>query len=104
MHPEHFGHYGIIIGNDDDRYEVIFEKPSFGKGDLNGLCDNLWGGKFRYKDLMNLDTWAKCFRERQDTKKVLENKGWVDSMTPFMPRFKSNPIKNFNDFEMFVKN
>ena len=49
LHPEHFGHFGVVIGVDNDRYEVIFDKPSFGKTDLGGLCDNLWGGKFRFK-------------------------------------------------------
>ena len=71
LHPDHFGYFGIIVGVDDDRYEVIFSKPSFGKNDLNGLCTNLWGGKFRYKDLMNLDTWLICFRERRNPKSIL---------------------------------
>lgn len=37
--PEFFGEYGVIIGVDGDKYEVLFKKPSFGKGNLNGICD-----------------------------------------------------------------
>lgn len=44
-----FGHYGAIIGIDDNKYEVLFDEPSFGKNDLGGLCDNLWGYKFQFK-------------------------------------------------------
>jgi hypothetical protein len=44
----------VIIGVDDEIYEVLFEKPSFGKVDLGGLCDNLWGSKFSFKQLLNL--------------------------------------------------
>lgn len=64
LHPEYFGHYGVIVGVDDARYEVIFEKSSFGKNDLSGLCSNLWGAKFRFKDLLNLETWPEMFKER----------------------------------------
>ena len=53
-----------MIGVDDDKYEVIFEKPAFGKVDLGGLCTNLWGGKFRFKELLNIDCWPLYFRER----------------------------------------
>ena len=34
------------MGIDDSKYEVLFDEPSFGKNDLSGLCDNLWGYKF----------------------------------------------------------
>jgi hypothetical protein len=44
--PQFFGHYGAIVGIDDSKYEVLFDEPSFGKNDLSGLCDNLWGYKF----------------------------------------------------------
>lgn len=98
LHPEHFGHFGVVIGIDNDRYEVIFEKPSCGKTDLGGLCTNLWGGKFRFKQLLNIELWPKYFRERGETKSKLENSGWIDTMKVFYPRFKSNPIHNFNDF------
>ena len=47
--PQFFGHYGAIVGIDDNKYEVFFDEPSFGKGDLGGLCDNLWGAKFEYR-------------------------------------------------------
>lgn len=36
--PQFFGHYGAIVGIDDNKYEVFFDEPSFGKGDLGGLC------------------------------------------------------------------
>lgn len=71
LHPEYFGHFGVITGVDNDRYEVIFDKPSFGKTDLGGLCSNLWGGKFRFKELLNIELWPEFFRERQETKKIL---------------------------------
>ena len=39
LKPEFFGEYGVIIGIDGDKYEVLFKRPSFGKGNLNGICD-----------------------------------------------------------------
>ena len=36
--PRFFGHYGAIVGIDDNKYEVFFDEPSFGKSDLGGLC------------------------------------------------------------------
>ena len=36
--PQFFGHYGAVVGIDDNKYEVFFDEPSFGKGDLGGLC------------------------------------------------------------------
>ncbi len=71
LHPEYFGHFGVVIGIDNDRYEVIFEKLSFGKTDLGGLCSNLWGGKFRFKELLNIELWPKYFKKRIETKKML---------------------------------
>ena len=35
---------------------------------------------------------------------MLENSGWIDTMKFFYPKFKSNPIRNFNDFELIIKN
>lgn len=52
--PQFFGHYGAVVGIDDNKYEVFFDEPSFGKSDLGGLCDNLWGGKFDFRELLNL--------------------------------------------------
>lgn len=52
--PQFFGHYGAVVGIDDNKYEVLFDEPSFGKSDLGGLCDNLWGSKFEFKQLLNL--------------------------------------------------
>ena len=39
LKPEFFGEYGVIVGIDGDKYEVLFKRPSFGKGNLNGICD-----------------------------------------------------------------
>ena len=64
VNPEFFGHYGAIIGIDDNKYEVYFDEASFGKNDLGGLCDNLWGGKFEFRELLNLTTWPELFTER----------------------------------------
>lgn len=38
LQPEFFGEFGVIIGFDYNKYEVMFNQPSFGKSDLNGLC------------------------------------------------------------------
>ena len=46
LKPEFFGDFGIVVGVDNDQFEVIFSKPRFGKTDLNGLCKKLYGGKF----------------------------------------------------------
>ena len=46
LKPELFGDYGVVIGVDNDKYEVLFQKPSFGKSNLNGLTSDLWAGKF----------------------------------------------------------
>ena len=35
---------------------------------------------------------------------MLENSGWIDTMTEFYPKFKGKPIKNFNDFQLIIKN
>ena len=31
--PQFFGHYGAIVGIDDNKYEVFFDEPSFAFGD-----------------------------------------------------------------------
>ena len=64
----------------------------------------MWGGKFRFKELLNIEFWPKYFREREESKMFLENSGWIDTMKVFYPKFKSNPIRNFNDFELVKKN
>lgn len=46
LQPEFFGELGVVIGFDDKKFEVMFSKPSFGKTDLNGLCSELWAGRF----------------------------------------------------------
>jgi hypothetical protein len=46
LSPDFFGEYGIVIGCDGNKFEILFEKPSFGKINLNGLCQDLWAGKF----------------------------------------------------------
>ena len=38
------------------KYNIGYQ-TSFGKNDLGGLCSNLWGAKFRYKELLNIETW-----------------------------------------------
>lgn len=38
LKPEFFGDFGIVVGVDDDKYEVLFQKSKFGKTNLNGLC------------------------------------------------------------------
>ena len=78
MSPEFFGHHGAIIGIDDNKYEVLFDEPSFGKGDLGGLCDNLWGGKFEFRQLLNLTTWPSQFVERIKKPTFSEKNGWID--------------------------
>ena len=64
LSPQFFGHYGAIVGIDDNKFEVFFDEPSFGKGDLGGLCENLWGAKFEYRELLNLSIWPDLFTER----------------------------------------
>lgn len=38
LQPEFFGEFGVVIGFDKNKFEVMFNQPSFGKTDLNGLC------------------------------------------------------------------
>lgn len=45
----------------------MFAKPSFGKSDLNGICDNLWAGKFYERDLFNFATWPDIMVPRRKT-------------------------------------
>jgi hypothetical protein len=42
----------------------MFSRPSFGKSDLNGICSNLWAGKFYERDLYNYQTWPSAMSER----------------------------------------
>lgn len=81
LKPEFFGEYGVVVGVDGDKYEVLFKKPSFGKGNMNGICDELWGGKFSERQLFNFHTWPSKFESRPPGNvkvKMLENTGWVN--------------------------
>ena len=101
MNPDFFGHYGAVVGIDDNKYEVFFDEPSFGKNDLNGLCDNLWGGKFDFRDLLNLTTWPELFAERIKGTQA-ERLGWNDSVKAYEPNYKFKPLEEFKDLEVFI--
>lgn len=76
MQPEFYGELGVIIGFDYNKFEVMFSRPSFGKSDLNGICNDLWAGKFFERDLYNFDTWPECMKPRYKTNNAAENIGW----------------------------
>lgn len=59
----------------------MFNQPSFGKSDLNGLCSELWAGKFYERDLFNFATWPDMFRNRVKGGKInlAENIGFDGS-------------------------
>lgn len=46
LKPDLFGEFGVIVGVDDDKYEVLFQKSSFGMSNLSGLSREISGGKF----------------------------------------------------------
>lgn len=48
----------------------MFTKPTFGKSDLNGLCHELWAGKFYERDMFNFQTWPEHMRKRFITKNL----------------------------------
>jgi hypothetical protein len=100
--PQFFGHYGAIVGIDDNKYEVFFDEPSFGKGDLGGLCDNLWGAKFDFRELLNLSTWPSLFSERVKGSNQQERLGWNDNVEAFYPKYKSKPFQDFQDIKVFT--
>jgi hypothetical protein len=54
----------------------MFYKQSFGKIDLNGLCSELWAGKFYERDLYNFQTWPSDMRNRVRVANSAENIGW----------------------------
>lgn len=42
-----FGKRGVVVGIDDDTFEVVFEEKDFGHSDLGGKCEKLRGGRFK---------------------------------------------------------
>ena len=100
--PQFFGHYGAIVGIDDNKYEVFFDEPSFGKGDLGGLCNNLWGAKFDFRELLNLYTWPALFSERVKGSSQHERLGWNDNVEAFYPKYASKPLQDFQDIKVFT--
>lgn len=63
LHPRQFGQTAVVIGIDteynDLLFQVLFENPSFGKDNLGGLVDYLWGGEYYYSELFNIDWWSE---------------------------------------------
>lgn len=55
-------------------FQVLFERPSFGKDDLGGLVDFLWGGCYNYEELFNIDTWPIDIEPRGNSEK--DKIGW----------------------------
>ena len=100
--PQFFGHYGAIVGIDDNKYEVFFDEPSFGKGDLGGLCENLWGAKFEFRELLNLTLWPSLFTERIKGGTQQEKLGWNGVMDEYLPKYMSKPLSSFHDFKVFL--
>lgn len=78
----------------------MFNKPSFGKYDLNGICDDLWAGRFYERDLFNFQTWPDVMRSRKSTKNSAENLGWDGGITQIhLPKFKEKALREFADIE-----
>ncbi len=72
----------------------MFKRPSFGKSDLNGICGDLWAGKFYERDLYNFQTWPEVMRNRCKTTNFAEKLGWDGSSLEksIVPKFKENAI------------
>jgi hypothetical protein len=64
LREAYFGQRAVIVGIDNNQYDVLFERPSFGKNDLGGKVDYLWGGKFEFCELFNMDTWPDLIEPR----------------------------------------
>lgn len=77
----------------------MFSRPSFGKSDLNGICNDLWAGKFYERDLFNFQTWPEVMRTRYATKNMAENIGWDGYQTEIkiIPKFKEKALTQFAD-------
>ena len=93
--PQFFGHYGAIVGIDDTKYEVFFDEASFGKGPLGGLCENLWGAKFEFRELLNMATWPELFSERRRGVTQEERLGWNGSIDSYFPKYRSKSFEYF---------
>lgn len=97
----YFGERAIIVGISDYDYEVLFERPSFGKTDLGGLVDFLWGGKFDFRELFNLDTESSLIEPRYgsniDTKTNMKN-FWDGSRPDFVSKYKGRAITTMKEY------
>lgn len=106
MHPAFFGERALIVGVDHNQYEVIFERPSFGKSDLGGKVDCLWGGKFSFHDLFNMSVWPALIEPRfvNDVPTTINVKEqWNGSAPEFVTAFRNRAVTTAGEYMMLVE-
>jgi hypothetical protein len=95
-----FGERAVIIGISDFDYEVLFERASFGKNDLGGLVDFLWGGKFDFRELFNISTCGELILPRfKSNSNTNSRRFWDGSRPEFISRYHGKAISNLREFE-----
>ena len=57
--------YKDVRDGNNLKFQVLFEQPSFGKDDLGGLVDYLWGGSYTFDQLFNIDSWVDYLEPRE---------------------------------------
>jgi hypothetical protein len=84
---------------------VLFERPSFGKNDLGGKVDYLWGGKFEYCELYNMDTWPDLIEPRfvnGSLNKITIKRCWDGQAPEFVAKFKGAAVNSLKDYKLLV--
>jgi hypothetical protein len=105
-HEAYFGERAVVVGIDNNQYEVLFERPSFGKNDLGGKVDYLWGGKFDFCELFNLDMWPDLIEPRYEKgspNKTTLRDCWDGDAPEFIARFKNKAITSMKDYQTLGK-
>lgn len=79
---------------------MLFERPSFGKNDLGGIVDFLWGGKFDFQELFDINTCSGLIlpRFKSDPKNV--KRFWDGSVPEFVARYTGSAITNMREFQI----
>jgi len=66
------------------------------------LCDNLWGAKLDFRELLNIYSWPPLFSERVKGSSQQERLGWNDNVEFFYPKYISKPFQDFQDIKVFT--
>lgn len=52
-----FGLSGTVVGVEDEKFEIVFDKPFIGGGNLGGRCSYGRGAVMNFSDIYNLEGW-----------------------------------------------